>query len=251
MKRLLLTTAVFLISMVSVFSQGVAVNTSGAAPNTSAMLDVASTTKGLLLPNMTKAQRNAIVTPATSLLIYQTDNGPGFYYNAGTPAVPNWLPFGGPRIQEYSNLWCEGSTTSVSISAEYVSVTNATNTDSKMLFNPAVGINALAIGANGSNGLGAGMVWCYYWVMYNPTTSVTAGYLTTEWAFPVLAGYTYGFRAGVTKWDGTNISAFYQSNEEINYIDDLTRPKFTLAANAAWATTPPFGHECRASSFHQ
>lgn len=50
------------------------------APNASAILDVASTTKGMLIPRMTQAQRDAIATPATGLLVYQTDGAAGFYY---------------------------------------------------------------------------------------------------------------------------------------------------------------------------
>ena len=41
---------------------------------------------------MTAAVRASIASPATSLLVYQTDGTPGFYYNAGTPATRNWLP---------------------------------------------------------------------------------------------------------------------------------------------------------------
>lgn len=68
----------------------VAINTTGAAPNASAMLDITSTNRGLLIPRMTQAQRNAIFLPATGLLVYQTDAGWGFYYNSGTPAIPIW-----------------------------------------------------------------------------------------------------------------------------------------------------------------
>ncbi len=64
-------------------------------PDPSAMLDVKSTTKGMLVPRMTQAQRNAIANPATGLMIYQTDVGPGLYYNAGTPAIPAWSIVGG------------------------------------------------------------------------------------------------------------------------------------------------------------
>src|SRR5450755_3884068 len=53
-------------------------------PNASSLLDITSTTKGMLAPRMTKAQRDAIATPATGLLIYQTNNTPGFYYYSGT-----------------------------------------------------------------------------------------------------------------------------------------------------------------------
>ena len=52
--------------------------------NSSAKLDINSTTRGVLIPRMTKAQRSAIASPATGLLLYQTDNSPGFYYYSGT-----------------------------------------------------------------------------------------------------------------------------------------------------------------------
>ncbi|MCX6277412.1 MAG: tail fiber domain-containing protein [Bacteroidetes bacterium] len=72
----------------------VAVNTDGAAPDPSAMLDVKSTSKGILLPRMTLAQRSAIASPANGLMIYQTDNSPGFYYNAGSGVSPVWVVAG-------------------------------------------------------------------------------------------------------------------------------------------------------------
>jgi len=53
-------------------------------PNTSAALDITSTTKGLLIPRMTKTQRDAISSPATGLMIYQTDGTVGFYYYNGS-----------------------------------------------------------------------------------------------------------------------------------------------------------------------
>jgi hypothetical protein len=53
-------------------SQGVAINEDNSTPNASAVLDVKSTTKGLLIPSMTTTQRNAIVTPAEGLIIYNT-----------------------------------------------------------------------------------------------------------------------------------------------------------------------------------
>jgi len=78
MKKTLLFASLFA-STVS-FAQNVGINGTGALPDGSAMLDVSSTTKGFLTPRMTLAERNAIATPATGLLIYQTDNTPGFYY---------------------------------------------------------------------------------------------------------------------------------------------------------------------------
>ena len=48
------------------------------------MLDITSTTSGLLIPRMTQSQRNSISSPATGLLIYQTDNVAGFRYYTGS-----------------------------------------------------------------------------------------------------------------------------------------------------------------------
>ncbi len=69
------------------FAQSVAINNAGAAADTSAMLDVNSHTKGLLVPRMTAGQRNAITNPATGLLVFQTDGNDGFYYFNGS----TWL----------------------------------------------------------------------------------------------------------------------------------------------------------------
>ncbi|MBK7172754.1 MAG: hypothetical protein IPH84_05885 [Bacteroidales bacterium] len=53
----------------------------------SAMLDVKSTNKGMLVPRMTSAQRTAIAGPATGLLVYQSDGVGGFYFYNGTSWV--------------------------------------------------------------------------------------------------------------------------------------------------------------------
>jgi hypothetical protein len=58
------------------------------APDASAVLDIVSTSKGALLPRVALA--NGIANPATGLLVFQTGGTPGFYYNAGTAAAPNW-----------------------------------------------------------------------------------------------------------------------------------------------------------------
>ncbi len=63
---------------------GIGTNT----PHPTALLELYSTSKGLLIPRMTQAERDAISSPATGLLIYQTDNTPGFYYWNGTAWIP-------------------------------------------------------------------------------------------------------------------------------------------------------------------
>jgi trimeric autotransporter adhesin len=93
MKKLMYLT-VLIIGLTTQFearTQGVAINNDNSNPDPSAILDIKSTTKGLLLPRMTLAQRNAIPSPANGLMIYQTDNTPGFYYNSGTSGSPAWV----------------------------------------------------------------------------------------------------------------------------------------------------------------
>ncbi|MEZ5082107.1 MAG: tail fiber domain-containing protein [Bacteroidales bacterium] len=66
-------------------NQGVAINSDGSQADASAMLDIKSSDGGVLIPRMTQAERNAINggSPATALLIYQTDATPGFYFYNG------------------------------------------------------------------------------------------------------------------------------------------------------------------------
>lgn len=69
------------------FFQGytqVAVNTDDSPAESSAMLDVKSVTRGFLFPRMNSGERAAIASPATGLIVYQTDSPAGFYYYTGS-----------------------------------------------------------------------------------------------------------------------------------------------------------------------
>ncbi|MBK7883657.1 MAG: hypothetical protein IPJ81_07505 [Chitinophagaceae bacterium] len=84
-----------LLSFTLIQAQSVGVGTK--TPDGSAMLDVTSLNKGLLIPRIqTLTGINDAVTitnPANSLLIYTRINNlnPGYYYNSGTPDLPVWV----------------------------------------------------------------------------------------------------------------------------------------------------------------
>ncbi|RYY25990.1 MAG: hypothetical protein EOO04_11085 [Chitinophagaceae bacterium] len=70
----------FLVIIVFASSANAQMGIGTSVPHSSAQLDITSTSKGLLIPRMTLAQRDAIASPATGLMIFQTDVNPGFFY---------------------------------------------------------------------------------------------------------------------------------------------------------------------------
>ena len=88
MKNYVLT-LFFLLLFNCLLSQTVGINSTGAVPATSAMLDVASTNKGLLIPRVDIIDLSTpvpVAAPVTSLLVYNTNivSGIGYYYWNGT-----------------------------------------------------------------------------------------------------------------------------------------------------------------------
>jgi hypothetical protein len=73
--KLFLAACLLMVFAFGVNAQSVGINATGDAPNGSAMLDVNSTSKGLLPPRMTYAQKIAITSPAAGLMIWCTNCG--------------------------------------------------------------------------------------------------------------------------------------------------------------------------------
>ena len=76
------------VTTATVSSGGLAVGTSGI--NASAILELSSTSKGMLIPRLTTTERNNISSPASSLLIYNTDETEFQFYNGSS-----WTSLGG------------------------------------------------------------------------------------------------------------------------------------------------------------
>ena len=62
------------------------------SPDQSAILDVTSDNKGMLIPRMNTTERDNIIDPANSLLIYNTDSDE-IQINTNSPATPIWEAF--------------------------------------------------------------------------------------------------------------------------------------------------------------
>lgn len=109
------------------FSQNVVINTTGNPADPSAMLDVQSNNKGLLIPRIAltgTSDNTTILSPATSLLIYNTATAgsggtavtPGYYYwnggawtklatASGGSASGAWLVAGNSGINPATDFW--------------------------------------------------------------------------------------------------------------------------------------------------
>jgi hypothetical protein len=70
-------------------AQNVAINSTSSSANVSAMLDISSTSKGLLIPRMSTSAISSIINPAKGLLVYDSTKNQ-LMVNMGTASSPGW-----------------------------------------------------------------------------------------------------------------------------------------------------------------
>jgi hypothetical protein len=80
----------------------------GSQPDPSAMLDIKSTTGGLLSPRLTEAQRLNLVLPPSGLLVYQTNNVSGYYFSFGA-IWRRFITFSTSGLTQGSMLFASGN----------------------------------------------------------------------------------------------------------------------------------------------
>lgn len=102
-----------------------------ANPDASAILDLTSTNKGLLVPRMTKDERNLISAPAKGLMIFNTDTNQ-LEINRGASVVKTWtaIPNGAPTslhnsVFEIGNVTTD---TTIDVLAPVMSITPVAGT---------------------------------------------------------------------------------------------------------------------------
>ncbi|MFV8328484.1 beta strand repeat-containing protein [Flavobacterium sp. ZS1P14] len=152
---------VILFGLLFAFSAKAQVGIGTNEPDDSAQLEVLSTSKGVLIPRMSLLQRNVINNPANGLLIYQTNNSPGFYYNTNGQwqrlATSSELKAGGGGTN-VNTILSGGTNPSSAIGADgdfYL------NTNSAVLYGPKMSgswplSGITLVGPKGESGSGSG-----------------------------------------------------------------------------------------------
>ncbi|MEM6316307.1 MAG: tail fiber protein [Bacteroidota bacterium] len=78
--KLIISLWILPVSLIQIHAQ-VGINENNANPDASAMLDVSSTNKGLLIPRMNSTNRESINNPATGLMVFDTTTNSFWYYS--------------------------------------------------------------------------------------------------------------------------------------------------------------------------
>ena len=160
MKKIFLITCSCILFSTLLLAQSVGINNN--SPHISSILDVQSSTKGMLVPRMTSIQRAAIATPAAGLFVYDTDTNSYWYYN-GT--AWNVLSTGAS-----TNFWTLSGTDIFNNTAGNVGIGTGApfayghggNNKLMEISNPNTGINIqshLILSTNGTSGSAGSITW--------------------------------------------------------------------------------------------
>src|SRR5947199_827003 len=111
MKKFSIFTTLVLIQYVLV-AQNVGIGTT--SPDPKAQLEVSSTSKGLLIPRLTTAQRTSIVTPPKGLMVYDSTLQIFYYYDGS-----NWQ-----GVSNSSNAWSLSGNSGSDPTSQFIGTTD-------------------------------------------------------------------------------------------------------------------------------
>ena len=143
------------------------INASGAAPDTKAILDITSTTKGLLIPRMNTNQRNSLAT-TEGLTVYDTDTHSYWYFKA--PGVWTEVANGG------TSPWATSGSNIVNSNTGNVGIGTAIPNKAGLIVNTKVG-NTHAIFGENTSGVSIESAWpgIHFNSYFNGTRKSLAG----------------------------------------------------------------------------
>jgi len=221
MKKLMLCkgmalTLSLIISLPFLTQAQVAINVDGSTANNAAMLDVSSTSKGILIPRMTKAQRDLIGSPVAGLMIYQTDDTPGFYFHDGS----GWKLIGSGAFS--INDLSDGKTGGYSV---FLGLGAGVNDDGSSNYNVGFGTEALyanTIGAyntaNGYRALFSNISGNYNTAIgYNAMIANIFGYENVAVGYYALQSITGGYRNTAIGYASLNFTTTGKYNVAVGH----------------------------------
>ncbi|MBM3922519.1 MAG: hypothetical protein FJ340_04855 [Sphingomonadales bacterium] len=179
MKRQLFSIGLFLFCT-QLFAQ---VGIGTASPNANALLDLVSTSKGVLLPRLTDAQRNAIASPSEGLLIYNTTAGKAQVYGKASKAERiNISYFSGATLTGEDLAW-QAFTPTVSGYLSKITLNQANPRQDPSLDSYEVELRVYS-GVTGNNGasLSGGTVIAYSSIVI-PAAASPAPWLSVDYIF--------------------------------------------------------------------
>jgi hypothetical protein len=152
-------------------SSQVAINSNGAPANSSAMLDITSTNKGILIPRV--ADTSSVSTPAVGLLIYRTNLPQGFYYyngqkwqkigvegssGSGSSGATNYVDLTTNQTVNGQKIWNGNATfnSGINISGGTINLNNNSNSTTNINSGTSNGTVNIANGTLGGNAVNIG-----------------------------------------------------------------------------------------------
>ncbi len=181
------TVAALLFLFHTCFAQ-IGINTDASTPDSSAMLDIKSTSRGILIPRMTSLQRAAVKTPAKGLLVYDSTTTSFWYHNGVTwneltAGASGWNLTGNSNLNAAANFI--GTRDNEPL---IFKVNNAIAGKLDTLANAAYGVAALA-----SNTLGHDLVAIGDSALFNQGTNASGRYENTALGSKTLLSNTTGY----------------------------------------------------------
>lgn len=195
-----LFTLVIIAFLVNKINAQIGINASNSSPNPAAMLDIASSTKGLLIPRMSTAQKDAIPNKPEGLMVYDTDLKQFSFWNStiwqaiagGGGGIPLGWQINGDHL-ESTNIG------NVGIGQSFPNYKLHVNGNGGFLGNSRIAVNESLPGL-------------FYF---------NSGAL--QLSTPTNQNFPYGVEKDVLSMDGRGIQAFTRSVDD-PYISDYARP---------------------------
>ncbi|MEQ9305742.1 MAG: hypothetical protein RJQ14_17645, partial [Marinoscillum sp.] len=200
-----------------------------ASPDASAAFEISSTEKGLLIPRMTAAERDAISSPATGLLIYNTDDNEINKYDGS-----NWLG----ESRTLTQVLATGADAGSTVITNLADPSNAQDAATKAYVDSQVSSNSYENGNGnfviqeeaGSAAIDQENAGSSTWSgQYEAGQSFTAGISGTLTKIGLkLSEYSNGESATLSIYEGETASGTPLSSNSISSTGSATRVDFTL-----------------------